>query len=60
MKSKLKDEMIRLIEADARAKVAAFSIAFARAPSEEKETFLAAMEFERWKADTCYLCLQDE
>jgi hypothetical protein len=57
MKSKLKDQMIRLIEADSREKAAAFSIAFARAPSEEKETFLAAMEFERWVADTCRECL---
>ena len=56
--SKLKDQLIRLIEADSRKKVAAFSIAFARAPSEEKETFLAAMEFERWMADTCRDCLQ--
>ena len=60
MKSKLKDQMIRLIEADAREKVAAFSIAFARAPSEDKETFLAAMEFERWVADTCRESLQED
>ena len=59
MESRLKDQMIRLIEADARQKAAAFSIQFARAPSEEKETLLAAMEFERWMADTCRLCLQE-
>ena len=59
MKSKNKDNMIRLIEADARQKVADFSIAFARAPSEEKETYLAAMEFERWVADTCRESLQE-
>ncbi len=60
MKSKVKDQMIRLIEADAREKAAAFSIAFARAPSEEKETFLAAMQFESWLADTCRICLLEE
>ena len=60
MKSKLKDQMIRLIEADAREKAAAFSIAFARASSEEKETYLAAMEIERWIADTCRLSLQED
>ena len=60
MKSKLKDQMIRLIEADAREKVAAFSVVFARAPSEDKETFLAAMEFERWVADTCRESLQED
>lgn len=58
MKSKLKDQMIRLVEADAKEKVATFSIAFARASSEEKETFLAAMEIERWIADTCCESLQ--
>ena len=60
MKSRLKDQMIRLIEADAREKAATFSIAFARAPSEEKEAFLAAMQFESWLADTCRLCLLEE
>ncbi len=60
MKSQRKDQMIRLIEAEAREKAAAFSIQFARAPSAEKETYLAAMEFERWLADTCRLCLQNE
>ena len=58
MKSKIKDQMIRLIETEARQKAAAFSIQFARVPSEEKETLLAAMEFERWMADSCRLCLQ--
>ena len=57
--SKLKNQIIRLIEADSREKVAAFSTAFARAPSEEKETFLAAMEIERWLADICSECLQE-
>ena len=53
MKSERKDQLIRLIEAEARQKAAAFSVQFARAPSEEKETYLAALEFERWLADTC-------
>lgn len=55
--SKLKDQIIRLIEADSREKVAAFATTFAQAPPEEKEIFLAAMEFERWMADTCRECL---
>jgi len=57
MKSERKDQLIRLIEAEARQKAAAFSVQFARAPSEEKETYLAALEFERWLADTCADCL---
>ena len=57
--SQLKDQMIRMIEADSRKKVAVFSTAFARAPSEEKETYLAAMEVERWIAETCRLSLED-
>ena len=60
MKTQRKDQMIRLIEADARQKAAAFSIAFARAPSAEKEAYLAAMEFERWMTYTCRLCLLEE
>ncbi len=57
MMSKQKDHFLRIIEANSRQKVAAFSTAFARAPSEEKETLLAALEFERWVAQTCGECL---
>jgi len=56
---KLKDQIIQLIEADSREKVAAFSTAFARTRSEEKETLLAAMDFERWMAEICHDCLRD-
>jgi hypothetical protein len=49
----IKERMVRLIEADARDRVAELSGEFARAASQEKEGILAELEFERWLADCC-------
>jgi len=46
-----KDRIIQDIEQKARRRVADLSKEFARAKSEDKETILADMEFERWLAD---------
>ena len=54
----LKDQMVELIGRQAEQEVARLSGEFARAPSEDKEAILAHMEFERWLAESCWLCLE--
>ena len=56
---KYKDKIVRQIGQSARRKVAKLSTEFARAESEDKEEILAAMEIERWLADTCEECLEE-
>ena len=51
--SKLKDQIIQLIEQDANRKVAAFASEYVRAKSEEREAIQAGIRFERWLADSC-------
>lgn len=48
-----KNLTLRSIEAEARREVAHLAGEFARVPSTEKEKLLAALEFERWLADSC-------
>ena len=55
---KLKDQMVELIGRQAEQEVARLSGEFARAASEDKEAILAHMEFERWLAEACWLCLE--
>ena len=49
----VKDQILRNIEAEARREAAHLAGEFARAASAEKEQLLAALEFERWLADSC-------
>ena len=56
--SELKDQMIRLIKYKAEQDVAELAGEFARAASEEKEDILAALEFEKWLAESCEFCLE--
>ena len=56
--SELKDQMIRLIQYKAGQDAADLAGEFARAASEEKEEILAALEFEKWLAETCAVCLE--
>jgi hypothetical protein len=58
--SKLKDQIIRLIEQDAWARVAALARSYPLARGEEREEILAGIEFEQWMADTCAFCLQKD
>ncbi len=51
------DRILRTIEADARAEVAHLAGEFARAASTEKEAIFAAMEYERWLADSSHEAL---
>ncbi len=56
--SELKDQIVRLIEQDAMAKVAAMASGYPHARPEEREEILAGIEFEQWLADTCRFCLE--
>jgi hypothetical protein len=58
--SKLKDQIIRLIKQDARARVAALAGCYADAGPEEREEILAGIEFEQWLADSCAFCLEKD
>ena len=52
-----KDMMLRLIEAKARGHVTRLAYRLVRAPSEQHELVFAELEFNRWLAETCQLCL---
>jgi len=56
--SKLKDQIVRLIEQDARARVATLASSYPHARPEEREEIMAGIEFERWLAETCHICLE--
>jgi hypothetical protein len=56
--SELKDQIVRLIEQDAIARVAAMASSYPHAEPEEREEILAGIEFEQWLADTCRFCLE--
>ena len=56
--SKLKDQIIRLIEQNARRKVAVLASEYVRAKPEEREAIQAGIEIERWLAETCHECLE--
>ena len=55
--SKLKDQIIQLIEQNARRRVAVLASEYVRAKPEEKEAIQAGIAIERWLADTCQECL---
>jgi len=57
---RLKDQIVRLIEQDARARVAAMASSYPHAQPEEREEIMAGIEFERWLADTCAFCLEKD
>jgi len=58
--SELKDQRIRLIQYKAEQDAAELAGEFARAASEEREEILAALEFEKWLAETCAVCLEKD
>ena len=51
-----KDLLLRVVEVKARRRVAQLAYEFVRARSGNRESILAAMEFERWLADSCQDC----
>ena len=58
--SELKDQIIALIQYKAEQDAAELAGEFARAASEEKEDILAALEFKKWLAETCAVCLEKD
>ena len=58
--SKLRDQIVRLIEQDARARVAALARSYPHARPEEREEIVAGIEFEQWLADTCAFYLEKD
>jgi hypothetical protein len=52
----LKDAMLALIGAQAKAEAAALAGELARAAEGDKESVLAALEFEQWLAQSCREC----
>ena len=58
--SELKDQIVALIQYKAEQDVAKLAGEFARASSEEKEELLAALEYNKWLAETCAVCLEED
>lgn len=58
--SEIKDEMIRLIQYKAEQDAAELAGEFARAAAGEREEIFAAMEYEKWLAETCALSLEKD
>jgi hypothetical protein len=58
--SELKDQMIGLIQYKAQQDAAELAGEFARAASQEREEILAELEFEKWLAQTCAVCLDND
>ncbi|MFH1616396.1 MAG: hypothetical protein ABIG61_15075 [Planctomycetota bacterium] len=56
--SKLKDQIIWLIEKNARSKVATLASEYVRAKPKDKEAIQAGIEIERWLAEACHECLE--
>lgn len=52
-----KDQLLRVIEARSRRKVASLACQLIRSGSENRELVLAELEFERWLADCCRECV---
>ena len=56
--SKLKKQIVRLIEQNAWARVAALARRYPHARPEEREEIMAGIEIERWFAGVCRECLE--
>ena len=53
----IKDQIIRIIQADAGAKAAHLATEFVHSEPQEKEAILAGLEFEKWFEQCCRECL---
>jgi len=56
--TELTDRMLRLIQADAAARLADLSNRYVHAQAADKETIQAAIEIERWLTESCEDCLR--
>jgi hypothetical protein len=52
-----KDQIIRQLKQKSRKKLGELSVKFANARSEDRETILAEMDFEREMLEACDICL---
>ena len=52
-----KDILVEIIRRKSQGKVARLAGEFARAASKDKEDILAEIQFNRWIADCCDICL---
>ena len=57
--SKLKDQILRLIENNAAEKVATLAGQYVRAKPQEREAIQAGIEIERWLSETARQCLRE-
>jgi len=55
-----KEPIIRLIEQNARRKVAELAGQYLQAPPEDRETIQSGIEIEKWLADSCRETLEEE
>ena len=58
--SKKMDQIIALIQYKAEQEVADLSCEFARAASESREEIFYELEFNKWLAETCAICLEED
>ena len=56
--TELTNRMLRLIQADAAARLADLSNRYLQAQPAEREAIQAAIEIERWLAESCEDCLR--
>jgi len=56
--TKLKDQMLLLVKSEARKKLADLSNRYVQADPSEKELIQAAIEVERWLAESYQDCLE--
>jgi hypothetical protein len=54
----LKDLLVQIVQRNAAKNIADLAGEFVRAKPEEKEGILAGLDFERWLAETCQVCLE--
>ena len=53
----IKDQIIRIIQTDAGARVASLATELVHSEPQEKEAILAGLEFEKWLEQCCRECL---
>jgi hypothetical protein len=56
----LKDLLVQIVRCNAAKNIADLTGEFVRARPEEKEAILARLDFERWLAETCQVCLEKQ
>jgi len=58
--SEMMDQIIALIQYKAEQDVADLSCEFAHAESEDREEIFYELEFNKWLAETCAICLEED